>query len=95
MHYKGQLLGGPKKVENSGPTPITGPSNAYFPPEIHYFPLHKKHRCIGNFMYMSFRAHIYVYVWVSGPTTVCQLTSLCVCVEGGRAREGGKVICGR
>jgi hypothetical protein len=24
--------GGPKKVENSGPTPITGPSNAYFPP---------------------------------------------------------------
>ncbi len=22
-------------------------------------------------MYMSFRAHIYVYVWVSGPTTVC------------------------
>jgi hypothetical protein len=40
--------GGPQKVE-SGPTPITGPSNAYFPPEIHYFPLHKKHRCIGNF----------------------------------------------
>ncbi len=23
---------GPKKVKNSGPTPITGPSNAYFPP---------------------------------------------------------------
>jgi hypothetical protein len=23
-------------------TPITGPSNAYFPPEIHYFLLHKK-----------------------------------------------------
>jgi hypothetical protein len=51
--------------------------------------------CIGNFMYMSFRAHIYVSIWVSGPTTVCQLTSLCVCVEGGRAREGGKVKCGR
>jgi hypothetical protein len=42
---------------NSGPTPITGPSNAYFPPEIHYLPLHKKNRSIGNFMYMSFRAH--------------------------------------
>ncbi len=43
--------------ENSGPTPITGPSNAYFQPEIHYFPLHLKNRFIGNFMYMSFRAH--------------------------------------
>jgi hypothetical protein len=41
-------------------------------------------------MYMSFRAHIYVYVWVSGPTTVCQLTSLCVCVKGVRAREAVK-----
>ncbi len=69
--------GGPKKVENSGPTPITGPSNAYFPPEIHYFPLHKKHRCIGNFLYMSFRAHFYVYVWGFRAHN-----SLCVCVEG-------------
>jgi hypothetical protein len=32
-----------------GPTPITGPRNAYFPPEIHYFPLHKKHRCINSY----------------------------------------------
>jgi hypothetical protein len=35
-------ISGPKKVLNSGPTPITGPRNAYFPPEIHYFLLHKK-----------------------------------------------------
>jgi hypothetical protein len=59
--------------------PITGPSYAYFPPEIHYFPLHNKNRCIGNFMYMSFRAHIYVYGF-QGPQ------------QGG---AGGKVICGR
>jgi hypothetical protein len=65
--------GGPKKVKNSGPTPITGPSNAYFPPEIHYFQRHKKNRCIGNFMYMRLGV-------VPGPTTVCYST---VCMCGG------------
>jgi hypothetical protein len=44
-----RAISGPKKVSNSGPTPITGPRNAYFPPEIHYFPLHKKHRCINSY----------------------------------------------
>ncbi len=45
-----RAISGPKKVSNSGPTPITGPRNAYFPPEIHYFPLHKKHRCINSYL---------------------------------------------
>ena len=41
--------GGPWIRDFFGPTPITGPRNAYFPPEIHYFPLHKKHQCINSY----------------------------------------------
>jgi hypothetical protein len=44
-----RAIPGPKKVSNSGPTPITGPRNAYFPPEIHYVPLHKNNRYINSY----------------------------------------------
>jgi len=35
-----RAIPGPKKVSNSGPTPINGPRNAYCPLEIHYVPRH-------------------------------------------------------
>jgi hypothetical protein len=48
---------GPKKVEISGPNPSNGLLNRFSCIKIIKSKRHTKNRNIGNFMYMSFRAH--------------------------------------